>query len=372
MTQTTTYQICNRCVMDTTDPDIVFDEQGNCNHCKHYLEELSHYTYREGVSEQQFESLIQTIKQRGKGKKYDCLVGISGGVDSAYTAYLCKKHGLRALLFHVDNGWNTPISEKNVHNLVERLGFDYEVDVLNWDEFREIQLAFLRSSIVDLEIPTDIALLASAYNIARKHDIPTILSGGNFSAEGILPLQWGYHVKSDMKLYKYIVKKYSSVPLKKTPTVGFWGHFYHKFIKGIKTYYPLNYYPYDKDKARSFLIDNYGFENYGGKHHESKITAFWQSYAMPVKYKMDYRRATYSSQICNGQLTREEAIEKLKELPYNPASIEQDKNYIANKYGITLEELEQHLAAPPKTYVDFPNEKGFIDLMFGLYKKLKK
>lgn len=366
------YQICKRCVMDTTDKHITFDENGNCNHCEGYLETLKQHTYKPGTSEKEWEKLLQIIKTRGKDKKYDCLVGISGGVDSCFTAHLCKEFGLRPLLMHLDNGWDTEISVKNVKVMVDKLGFDFINYVIDWEEFKEIQLAFLKSSIVDLEIPTDIGILAANYELATKYDIPTIMSGGNYSGEGILPLQWGYHVMSDMKLYKHIVKKYSKVPLRKVATVGLYGHFYHKFIKKIKTYYPLNYYPFNKDEARQFLIDNYGWENYGGKHHESKITAFWQSYAMPTKYNMDYRRATYSSQICSNQMTREEALEKLKELPYNAEGIANDKQYIAKKWGISVEELEKYLSLPPKTFEDFPNQKKMIDNVYNLYRKVFK
>lgn len=366
------YQICKRCVMDTSDEDINFNKEGNCNHCESYLQIIKNNTYIPNVSEEKWRNILQSIKERGKGKKYDCLVGISGGVDSCYTAYLCKEYGLRPLLMHLDNGWNTDISVKNVKTMVEKLGLDYVSYVIDWNEFREIQLAFLKSSIVDLEMPTDIAIAAANYQTATKYDIPTIISGGNYASEGILPLKWGYHVYLDMKLYRSIVKKYSKVPLKKVPTVGVWGTFYYKMVKGIKSYYPLNYIDFDKDKARQFLIDNFGWQSYGGKHHESKITAFWQSYAMPVKYNMDYRRATYSSQICTNHITREEAVEKLKTLPYDPNKVELDKQFIAKKYGISIEELQAYLDLPPKTYNNFPNQKGLIDFVFNTYRKIFK
>ncbi len=364
------YQICNRCVMDTSDPDIIFDEKGNCNHCEDYITRISQQTYIAGESEKQWGFILNRIKEKGKNNPYDCIVGISGGVDSCYTAHLCKEHGLRPLLIHMDNGWNTEISVKNVKTMVEKLGFDYVSYVLDWQEFREIQLAFLKSSIVDLEMPTDIAIPASIYKTAIKHNIKFILPGGNYTAEGVLPLQMGYHTYKDMKLYKHIVKKYSSTRLKTVPTFSILKEFYYKFVKGIKKAYPLNYIPFDKDKAREFLIENYDWENYGGKHHESKITAFWQSYAMPVKYNMDYRRTTFASQICSNQITREDALEQLKTPSYDEAKIKEDKKYIAKKYGITEEELKEYLSRPPKTYVDFPNNKELINFIYKTYNRI--
>jgi len=372
MGKTGKYQICDRCVMDTFDEFITFDERGYCNHCEAFIRRLEAQRPPSGSKEKQWEEILENIKKKGRGRDYDCIVGISGGVDSSYTAYLCKKWGLRVLLLHMDNGWDTDISVKNIKAVAERLKFDYVSDVLDWNEFKEIQLAFLRSSIVDLEMPTDIAIAASIYQTAAKHGIQYIVSGGNSSAEGILPLQMGYHVYKDMKLYKHIVKHFSSVPLKKVPTVGFLGEIYYKFIKGIRTVYPLEYVQFDKDMARQFLMDNFGWQNYGGKHHESKITAFWQSYAMPVKYNMDYRRTTYSSQICSGQISRDEALKLLEEPPYDPVKIAEDKKYVAKKYGISVEELERYLALPPKTFMDFANQKNLIEFIYKTYGRLYK
>ena len=364
-----TYQICTRCVMDTSDEDIVFDEQGICNHCKSYLSVLQQPRFSPADAEIQLQAITTRVKEKGKGLQYDCLVGISGGVDSCYTAYLCKQWGLRPLLIHMDNGWNSEIAVSNVKKVVDKLRVDYVSYVLDWQEFREIQLAFLKSSIVDLEMPTDIAIAASLYETAAKFKIPFLISGGNYTGEGILPLTWGYHVLKDKKLYKHIVRQYSKVPLKKVPVVGLTDEIYYKFIRGIKTLYPLNYVHYNKDEAREFLKKEFGWQDYGGKHHESKITGFWQSYAMPVKYNMDYRRATFSSQIVSGQISRQEALEKLKSLPYNPETIASDKKYIAKKYEITEDQLEIYLAAPPKTYKDFPNDKNLIEWFYAIYRK---
>lgn len=364
------YQICSYCVMDTTDEDIKFNGQGRCNHCIEFEEILTNSKYAKHNVDEKLQALLKRVKTKRHNKKYDCLVGISGGVDSCYTAYLCKKWGLNPLLIHMDNGWNTEIAVKNVKKMIDKLGFDYVSYVLDWREFREIQLAFLKSSIVDLEIPTDIAIAASLYKTASKYKIKYIISGGNFSGEGILPLTWGYHVLKDEKLYRNIVNRYSKIKIKKTPIVGLRGEIYYKFLKRIKFLYPLNFIDYDKDEAKQFLINEFDWEDYGGKHSESKITAFWQSYVMPKKYNMDYRRATFSSQIVSGQMNREKALELLKPLPYDEEKIKLDKKFIAKKYNISLNELEEYLNAPPKTYKDFPNSKDLILKFYNLYRKL--
>jgi N-acetyl sugar amidotransferase len=356
--------------MDTSDEDIVFDEQGICNHCKEFEAVLKRTQLKPDEAAAKLYELLQMIKAKGKGRSYDCVVGISGGVDSCYTAYLCKEWGLRPLLLHMDNGWNSDISVNNIKKIVDKLKLHYQSYVLDWKEFRELQLAFLKSSIVDLEMPTDLAIAASLYEVASKHHIPFIVSGGNYTGEGILPLTWGYHVLKDSYLYRHIVKKFSSTRNKKVPYVGLWSEFYYKFVKRIKTVYPLNYVQYNKDRAREFLKKEFDWRDYGGKHHESKITGFWQSYAMPTKYNMDYRRATLSSQIVSGQVTREEALKKLKDLPYDPAKVDEDKNFIAKKFNISVDELNYYLSQPPKTYKDFPNQKKFILFTYQLYRKL--
>ena len=364
------YQICNRCVMDTSDFEIVFDNNGICNHCKDFEKTLSNPKLDKRIADQQLKSLIEKIKNSKGNNQYDCLVGISGGVDSCYTAFLCKKWGLNPLLIHMDNGWNSEIAVKNVKKIVDKLKLDYISYVLEWEEFREIQLAFLKSSIVDLEMPTDIAIAASLYKTAAKYGIKHIISGGNYSGEGILPLSWGYHVLKDEKLYRHIVKSYSTQKIKKTPIVGLKGEIYYKFIKRIKYAYPLNFTSYDKDNAREFLKEEFEWKDYGGKHHESKITGFWQSYAMPTKYNMDYRRATYSSQIISGQISRAEGLNKLKIISYDNKTISKDKDYITKKYGITAKNFDEYLSLSPKTYKDFPNNRKQIEWFYNLYRKM--
>jgi N-acetyl sugar amidotransferase len=364
------YQQCTRCVMDTTDPDIQFNSAGQCNHCTTYLTELLPQTYQGIETERLRASIIRKIKKAGENKPYDCIIGISGGVDSCYTAYLAKEMGLHPLLLHLDNGWDSDVAVGNIKKVADKLDLDYESYVLNWQEFKEIQLAFLRSSIVDLEIPTDIAIPAVLHQTAAKYGIHYILSGGNYSSEGILPKQWGYHVMKDMKLYRYIVKKYSSVPLKTIPTFGVWRETYYKLIKGIRTIYLLNYFPYNKDEAQAFLEKEFGCMYTGGKHHESRYTSFWQGYIMPTKYHFDYRLATLSTQICVGQLTRDAALTQLEKPAFDTEKIASEKVYVCKKLGIERSELEQIMLEKPLTYKNFPNSENRLLIIFKIYQWL--
>jgi N-acetyl sugar amidotransferase len=356
--------------MDTSDPDIVFHADGTCNHCSDYMLRISPLLEDPKKNEEKVRHLIDRIKKKRKNKPYDSVIGISGGVDSCYTAYYAKINGLNPLLVHLDNGWNTELAVQNIRLVAQKLDLDLETVVLDWSEFREIQLAFLKSSIVDIEIPTDLAIPAALHQVAAKHGIKTILSGGNYSSEGILPLQWGYHVMKDMKLYRHIVRKFSKVARKKTPGFGLWKEFYYKMIRGIKTYYPLNFIPYNHDEAHLILEKELGCKFPDRKHHESRYTSFWQSYIMPVKYGFDYRLATFSTQICSGQITREEALYRLKSLPYNPDTIEQEKQFICKKLQISTEEFDAILHQKPFTYKDFPNSKKHINFVYGVYRFL--
>ena len=363
-------QQCARCVMDTTDPDIEFDEMGNCNHCNEYFNNIQKEVYQGKASDDTLKEIISKIQDSGRGKKYDCLVGISGGVDSCYTAYLCKKMGLNPLLLHLDNGWDSDVAIKNIKAIAQNLNLDYISYVLDWEEFKEIQLAFLRASIVDIEIPTDLAIPAALFEIASKYRINYIISGGNYTSEGILPRQWGYHVMKDMKLYNHIVKKYSKVKRKKVPATGLLKETYYRFVKGIKIIYILNYVPYNKEEAKAFMEKELGWQNYGGKHFESRYTRFWQSYILPHKFDIDYRKATFSTQICAGHLTREEAINLLADAPYDENQIEEDKKYICKKLGISLEEFEKIMSEPPLTYRSFPNQEKSIERLHAIYRKI--
>lgn len=355
--------------MDTSDPDIVFDEQGNCNHCNEYYSSIRHKTYDENTSHELLNNLVAEIKRKGKNKKYDCVLGISGGVDSCYTAAILKEKGLKVLAVHLDNGWNTEIAVSNIKKVVDNCGFDYESYVLNWNMFKEVQKAFLKASIVDAEIPTDIAIPAALHSIASKYNVKYIVSGGNYATEAILPKKWGYYAK-DLKLFNHVIDNYCTIKLNNYPTFGYLKEMYYKFLRGIKTVYVLNYVPFNKKDALTFLQNSFNWVDYGGKHYESKFTGFLQSYILPVKFNVDYRRATYSNQICTGEITREDALEKLKMKSYNPEKVADEIQYVCKKLEMSETEFNQMMSTPPKYYSDFPNDEKKLDTIYSTYRKL--
>jgi N-acetyl sugar amidotransferase len=355
--------------MDTSDPDIVFDEHGNCNHCNNYLSKISLRTYRGEESEAQLEKLIQRIKKSGQGKKYDCVLGVSGGIDSSYTAYVLKQHSVRTLLVHMDNGWNSDISVKNILFLAEKLEFDYESYVLDWEEFRELQLAFLKASVPEIETPTDIAIPAALHKLASKYGIKYIISGGNYVTEGILPKIWHYNAK-DEKYLKHICKTYGIRRLKNFPLFGWKKEFFYKFFLGIRMIYLLNYVNYNKEKAMQILEDELGWKYYGGKHYESIYTGFVQSYVLPVKFNIDYRRATFSTRICAGEMNREEAVKILKEPSFNPEKVTEEQEYICKKLQIPLNDFDLMMKQKPRVYSDFPNEERKLKFVYNLYRAI--
>ena len=363
------YQQCARCVMDTFDPDITFDASGHCNHCTDFFARIAALTYQGPESDRQLQALVERIKRAGRGKEYDCVVGVSGGVDSSYAAYVATRQGLRCLAVHMDNGWNTDISVKNVKNLANILGMDYESHVLNWEEFKDLQLSFLKASVPEIETPTDIAIPAALHTAAARHGVRYLISGGNYATEGILPARWHYDAK-DVKFLKAVQKRYGSRALKTFPTFGFTRETYYKVVKRVRFAYVLNHVPYSRQDAIRILEEQLGWKHYGGKHHESKITGFVHSYILPTKFGIDYRKATLSTQICAGEITRAEALAELQNPPYDEKQVLADKEYLAKKFGLTLAELEEILSRPPKSYADYPNQKRQLEFIYGVYRRL--
>lgn len=355
--------------MDTSDIEIQFDKNGNCNHCNNYFNNIAGMAYQGKESDEAFEQLIVEMKKKGKKSKYDCVIGISGGIDSSYVAYLAKQKELRVLLVHLDNGWNSEISEQNVKNIAELLNFDYKVFKLDWEEFRQIQIAFLKASIPEAETPTDMAIPAALHYFASKYNVKYIVSGGNFATESILPNTWFYNPK-DTKYFYSVLKQNSHLKINKFPIFGWQQETYYKIAKGIKTVYFLNYVPFSKNEAMKILEKELNWKYYGGKHYESKYTGFAQAYILPKKFNIDYRRATFSTQICAGTMDRQEALKLLEEKGYNQEKIGDEIQYICSKLEISVKEFNEVMEQPPKNYKDYPNDESKLKKIYTIYRKL--
>lgn len=365
----TDYQQCVRCVMDTSDPEIVFDEAGQCNHCTAYIKKISGLVYQGESSDRELEEIAQRIRKSRGSSGYDCVIGVSGGIDSSYVGYVAKNLGLNPLAVHMDNGWNSEEAVKNIKRICGKLEIDYQSYVLNWEEFKDIQLAFLKASIVEMEIPTDVAIPHALHKVAAENNIKFILSGGNLAGEGIMPRTWFYYPK-DSKLLKSIHKKFGTRKVKSYPTFDYAEEIYYKFVKGIRILYPLNYVNYFKPDAKELLKQELGWVDYGGVHHESMFTKIVLAYLQPIKFDVDYRKCTLSAQICAGLTTREEALAELEKPPYDKDKIDEEKAYVAKKFGLSLEEFEEILGRPKKSYRDYPNNEKLLDFIYEAYRRI--
>jgi N-acetyl sugar amidotransferase len=349
------FRICTKTIMDTTDPDISFDEQGICNHYYEYLEAVKKYLLPEPQRTQELEKLISTIKAAGKGKKYDCLIGLSGGVDSTYVAYLCKQFGLRPLAVHLDNGWNSELAVKNVENIITHCNFDLYTLVVNWEEFRDIQLAYLKASVVDIEVVSDHAIQATMYRLAKENKINYVLSGTNIVTEYIMPNAWLYS-KLDYSNLKDIHNQYGKRKIKTYPTVNFYRYIYYNSFLKLLPISILNFVDYNKVQVKEIIKNKLEWRDYGGKHYESVFTKFYQAYILPVKFNVDKRKAHYSTLICSGQMTREEALEEIKKPLYSENELKNDKEYILKKLGMSENEFEQIMNTPVRSHNAFKTD----------------
>jgi len=361
--QSTKYQICTKCVMDTSDANIAFDTtNGTCDHCydfKNHVESSWQTGYK---GKKALKIIIDNIKKNGKNKEFDCILGISGGVDSSFLLHMAiKEFGLRPLVFHVDGGWNSELAVHNINVMINKLGLDLYTEVINWEEMKDLQLAFFKSGVPHLDIPQDHAFIATLYHFAEKHKIKYILNGGNFSTECVQhPMQWIYY-GTDMVQIKDIIKKYGSVKMHTYPFSSiYWHKIYLRYIKGVEVIKPLNYIPYIKNDAIEFLKKEYNWKPYSIKHGESIFTRFYESYWLPERFGYDTRRIYFSSLILTGQMTRENALKELMKPAYNPDTINDEFNYIATKLGITPEELRQYFNMPKKYYWDYKNQQNIF------------
>jgi N-acetyl sugar amidotransferase len=352
--------------MDTSDPEISFNTEGICSYCLFYEERKKAFVIPEEHRKEKLDFIIKYCKDKGKGKPYDCIIGVSGGVDSTYVAYLVKSLGLRPLAVHLDNGWNSELAISNIKSVLAKLGIDLHTHVLDWEEFKSLQLAFLKASTPDSEIPSDHAIVALMRQMAAKYNIPVIW-GVNFSSEAIMPpawsqghMEWGY--------IKRVNRLFGSVKLRDYPHYSVWKLIYYQRVKLQRTFDILNYIHYDKEAEKAFLINELGWRDYGGKHYESIYTKIFQSYILPIKFGYDKRRAHYSSLILAGQMTRQEAVGMLKEQPFNAKTIEEDIEYLIKKFGITHQEFEEIMMAEKRNYQDL--SPAFPKLISKFEKKI--
>lgn len=358
------YKMCSKCIMDTTDPEITFDDNGVCNHCKRYEIELPKRVFRGVEAEQKLLKKIEAIKRAGKNKEYDCIIGVSGGVDSTYVAYLTKELGLRPLAIHFDNGWNSELAVSNIEKVLNKLNIDLLTYVIDWEEFKNLQLSFLKASTPDGEIPTDHAINALLFREAAKHNIKHIINGMNFATESMAIKMWAYG-HSDWKYIRSIHKLFGSSSLKRYPHYNFFNLFYWVFIRKIEVVSILNYINYEKDEVMKLIQDKLDWVYYGGKHYESVYTRFYQGYVLPVKFNIDKRKGHLSDLIKSGQLSREKALEEIKAEGYSQELFNIDKPFVLKKLELTEEEFQKIMDAKPKTFMEYPNN-------FTKVEKLKK
>jgi len=350
--------------MDTSDPNIKFDEKGVCERCNQFYQDiLPSWNYGKG-KEKELEDIIGKIKEAGKNKKYDCLLGLSGGLDSSYMLhFVIKVLELRPLVFHVDAGWDTSFAVNNIQKLVTKLGVDLKIEKINWNEVRDMQLAFFKSGVPHLDIPQDHAFVAALDNYAEKHNIKYVLNGGNISTEVIVnPDAWSYW-GTDMRHIKDILRQFGTVPMETYPFTNiFKRKIYMPYIKRIKVVKLLNYIPYVKKEAEELLKKEYGWEPYPQKHFESIMTKFLEGYWLPERFGYDIRKAQFSSLILTEQMTREEALEKLKEPPLSEEESAKLFTQVAKMLEISEEELHSYLTMPLKTYKDYKNQSSIITI----------
>lgn len=342
-------KICNKCILDTSVPDIRFDDNGECNYCKIHDEFEKKYPLNE-LGQQKIYEMIEKIKLRGKNKQYDCVVGLSGGTDSTYCLYLAKKWGLRPLAVHFDNGWNSEIAVNNIKKAITKLDVDLETLVMDWGEFKDLQISFLKASVPDIEIPTDIGIYATLYRIAHEENIPSIINGHSFRTEGTTPPGWTY---MDGRYIESVQKEFGKIKLKHFPNLKIYNLLRHIFIDGIREFRPLEYIDYDKNEAGKILEKELGWIYYGGHHFESIYTRFLASYILIKKFGIDKRKVSFSAQIRSGKMTRQEALTKIKENPYPEDLINEDKIYVIKKLGLTKEEFDKIMLFPPKSFLDY-------------------
>jgi len=357
------YQQCVSCVMDTTDSAISFDERGVCDHCTTFQNHTIPNWPQGDAARSQLEKMVEGIKLSGRGRDFDCVIGMSGGIDSSYLTYIAKEQlGLRPLVFHVDAGWNSQIAVNNIERVVDGLGLDLFTEVIDWEEMRDLQLAFFKSGVPHIDAPQDYAFFATMYRFASKYKVKAILTGANLSTECVRnPVEWMYY-QSDTSQLRDIHRRFGTRPLKRFPVTSvLWHKVWLPYVRKIEVLRPLNLVKYVKSEAMELLQSRFGWQPYPQKHFESRFTRFYESYWLPERFGYDVRRVQFSSLILTGQMTRSEAISKLRQPTYD-ADMIREKEFVANKLRVSVEDLEAFMALPKRTYRDYRNQRRIYDL----------
>ncbi len=350
-------QTCTRCIMDDSVKGIAFDEKGICTFCNIHDELEQKYELNEQNSEK-LNQIVKKIKRKGKGKKYDCIVGVSGGRDSTYTLYQTIRLGLRPLAVHFDNGWNSDLAVQNIKNVCKKLNVDLYTHVADWEEFKDLQRSFLFASVPDAEVPTDWVIFSVLFKVANAEGVKYIIHGHSFRTEGTTPLTWTY---MDGRYVSSIHKKFGTKKIKSFPIMKLADYLYYVLFKRIEQLRLLYYIEYDEKKILEMLTQEVGWQDYGGKHHESKYTGFFQSYILTRKFNIDKRKLHYSALIRSGQLTRQQALEKVKEDPY-VGGVE-TFNYCLKKLDFTKDEFDSIMNMPPKLFLEYKSYYSLVRIM---------
>lgn len=355
------YRICVKCIMDTSDPEIAFDEVGVCNHCRNFERIKAKLWFPNEEGKRRLATEVDEMRRVGAGKEYDCILGLSGGVDSCYLLIKAVELGLRPLVVHVDAGWNSELAVSNIESLVRSLGLDLHTYVVDWLEMRDLQLAYLKSGVANQDVPQDHAFFAQLLKVAAQYRIRYVLSGSNYASESILPMAWGYNAM-DARNLQAIHRAHGSVRLKTFPRVSYFAWtFFYPYVARIRYVKPLNFMVYDKSSAKALLQEKYGWRDYGGKHYESRFTKFFQGYYLVNRYGYDKRRAHLASLIVSGQMARDAALLEMEKAAYPVADLAEDRLFICKKLGITEREIDLYMNAPLKLATDYPSNARLFE-----------
>jgi len=347
--------------MDTSDPEITFDSQGRCNHCREFQSLIGRVWFPDQSGERKLHQFLDRVRSEGRGKEFDCIIGLSGGVDSSYLALKSREWGLRPLVVHVDAGWNSELAVNNIERIVKATGYELHTHVVNWEAMRRLQLSYLRASVANQDVPQDHAYFAGLYHFATKHNIKYVLGGSNVATEGIFPAAW-QGPAMDSRNLRAIHRQFGDGKLPGYPSIGMFRYYlWYPLVRGMKPVHPLNYLPYSKRAAVDTLVSEVGWRMYERKHGESLFTKFFQNYYLPTKFGYDKRRPHLSSLIAAGEIDRAEAILELEKPLYDATELLRDKEYLCRKLEIGTEEFDHLMSAPTHDYMEFRNRQSLYN-----------